>query len=89
VDSIIQQTLQEGGPGDWTKVGILFSLFIIWKLIEELIRYRGMKSHKKFNGSMSYKPCKWVEDDHKWLSENRDDIREIKQMIKNLTKEFK
>jgi len=84
VENIVQKVVEDSGSGNLFQVGIIFALFIIWKLVEEVLRYRGMKADKNRNPGNPGHHCKWSPDDHKWLGEVRDCMREIHSIVKQL-----
>jgi len=78
VEEMAQRAIEETGSGVIGGAAVMFSLFIIWKLVEEVLRYRGMKSSRKVNGT----PCKWTTDDH-------DNIRSMKEAIERIENNLK
>ncbi len=84
VETIIKKAVHDSGQGDTENLAILIAFFVIYKLVEEVLRYRGIKNSKeKMQGY-----CKWVLDDHEWIKEIRDDIKSVKSSIKRIEKDL-
>ena len=60
------------------EVGLIFALFIIWKLVEELFRFKGVKNYKKGIGNDFHEmKCGWKPSDRERISEIRDYVRDV------------
>ena len=68
--------------------GFLFALFIIWKLVEELLRYKGVKRYRKATGDNPGhgNKCKLTSDHHHWFLEMRDYQKSNKHIFRKLEK---
>ena len=65
----------------------IFALFIIWKLVEEIIRFKGIKRYRKTVGdNPGHGMCKWSPDDHAWLMSVRDNMKTNKKVWIKLEK---
>ncbi len=70
---------------------VVLILFVVWKIIEEVFRYRGTQIHKRAVESIQTSApgtscaagqkheCRWSTDDHGWLMELRDYTRDLKK----------
>lgn len=70
--------------GQYTGGAVVLALFIIWKLVEEMIRFRGIKNYRKVAGHNPGPKCKWADEDHKWLLEIRDNTKNNNRVIGKL-----
>ena len=75
-----QKAMEGTGSGFIGGAAIMFSLYVVGKLVDEVFRYKGMRSNKEAkNGASGL-----TEDEHKWLQDMRDDIRGIKESLKRI-----
>ena len=100
MEEIAQKAVEETGSGHIGYAALVFALFIIWKLVEEILRYRGMKVSKKNNGNPHSKAClfnekehemlcKWRADDHNWLQDIRDCMKSIQEGVLRVEEKLK